>query len=206
MKQLSFPCYGRGGWRPGAGRKRGPRQTHHGREQFTKLIPIHAIWRTCGNVRSLRGKRLWRQIRESLCRYHEKLGFRVVHFAVMGSHIHLILEAIDTGSLSRGMQGLGVSMAKRVNMTSERRGHVFDDRFFARPLRTPREVANAVDYVLHNEERHQEKLGLPPPVAPEAFTSETFRGCDRPLVSPPQTWLLAIGRFRASGGGTASTG
>src|SRR5207248_705034 len=59
MKQLSLPCKGRGGYRPGSGRKRGNRVTHHGRESFRKPFPLHVVWRTRRDVRSLRGKRLW---------------------------------------------------------------------------------------------------------------------------------------------------
>ena len=32
-------------------------------------------------------------------------GFRLVHYAVMGNHVHLIVEAADRVKLARGMQG-----------------------------------------------------------------------------------------------------
>jgi REP element-mobilizing transposase RayT len=35
----------------------------------------------------------------------EKDGFRVVHFSIQSNHLHLIVEATDEQSLSRGMQG-----------------------------------------------------------------------------------------------------
>jgi REP element-mobilizing transposase RayT len=198
MKQLSLPCRGRGGYRPGSGRKRGPRATHHGRQSFERPVPLHAIWRTQKDVRSLRGKNLFRQIRESFRRCHEKPGFRVVHFSVQGTHLHLIVEADRVGALSRGMQGLGVSMAKRINFTSGRRGAAFDDRFFGRALRTPRQVANAVDYVLQNQERHLRRQGLTPAAQQQQdpFCSEALRHAGPELVSPPRTWLLRVGRFR----------
>ena len=129
-------------------------------------IPLHAIWRTREDIRSLRGKKLWRQIRKSFRRCCEKEGFRLVHFSVQGTHVHFIVEADEIGLLSRGMQGLGVSMAKRINMTLDRSGPVFDDRFFARRLPTPREVANALDYVIHNHERHLRRQGLVPADSP----------------------------------------
>jgi len=196
MTQLSFPCRGRGGFRPGSGRKRGRRVTHHGRELLRRRIPLHVIWRTRTNVRSLRGKRLWRQIRESFRRCCEKAGFRLVHFSVQGTHIHMIVEADDLAALSRGMQGLGVSIAKRINLASQRHGAVFDDRFFSRQLRTPREVANAVEYVLHNQTRHLQRQGLEVPAAPDPFTSEMFRDADPPLVVAAETWLLRVGYLR----------
>jgi REP element-mobilizing transposase RayT len=44
-----------------------------------------------------------------------KHNFRVVHFSVQSNHLHLIVEASDKDSLSRGMQGLTVRMARAVN-------------------------------------------------------------------------------------------
>ena len=58
------------------------------------------------------------------------------------------------------MQGLGVSIAKRINRVGGRSGRVFDDRFFARALRTPREVANALNYVLRNDQIHEARMGF----------------------------------------------
>src|SRR5258708_1443990 len=149
-KQLSFPCRGRGGFRPGAGRKRGTRVSHHGREVIGRPIPVHVVWRTCEDVPSMRGKKLFRQIRESFHRCHEKDGYRLTHFSVISNHMHALVEADSAEALSRGMQGLGVSIAKRINMNSGRRGRVFSDRYFARHLHTPRDVANALDYVIRN--------------------------------------------------------
>ena len=98
------------------------------------------------------------------------------------------------------MQGLGVSIAKRVNLVSGRRGPVFDDRFFSRLLRTPREVANAVDYVLGNTGVHLQRMGVfdVPDPAVDPFSSA---GCpsDPPVTSPPRTWLLDVGWRRAKG-------
>jgi REP element-mobilizing transposase RayT len=158
------------------------------------------VWRTQKDVRSLRGKRLFRQVRESFRRYHEKPGFRVVHFSVEGTHIHLIVEADSWETLARGLQGLGVSLAKRVNLASSRRGAVFDDRYFARMLRTPRQCANAVAYVLQNDARHKARQGIRAPEQLDAYSSEALRcaegPCAPPLVSPPESWLLCVGQYR----------
>jgi len=64
--------------------------------------------------------------------------------SVQSNHVHAVAKGDDVQSLSRGLQGLGASISKRINRVSGRRGRVFDDRFFARVLRTPREVANAL--------------------------------------------------------------
>ena len=37
---------------------------------------------------------------------------QLTHFAVLGNHLHLVVEAEDSGALARGMQGLGVRLAR----------------------------------------------------------------------------------------------
>ena len=197
MEQLPFPPLGRGGYRPGSGRKRGRSVTHHGRDGFPFPVPLHCVWRTRDDVHNLRGKRLWRQIRKSFQRCCEKEGFRLVHFSVQGNHVHLIVEADELNLLSRGMQGLGVSMAKRINFTLDRTGPAFVDRYFSRRLSTPREVANALDYVLHNHERHLERMGLDASATPDPFCSAALLDEIPPLRMPPETWLLRVGYLRA---------
>jgi len=172
--------------------------SHHGRSGAARSAPYHAVWHTTEHVPSLRRGKIFRQLRESFRRCHEKYGFRVVHFCLQSNHVHALVEADRVEALSRGMQGLGVSMAKRINRVTGRRGHVFDDRFYARALRSPREVANAVDYVLRNGEVHDRRMGIGVDRggAPDPFSSAACEQ-DPPLTSPPETWLLAVGWRRA---------
>src|SRR5439155_832968 len=83
---------------------------------------------------------------------------------------------------SRAMQSMNTRIAKRINARMSRRGRVFDDRFFARSLRNPTEVANAIAYVLENSHRHDARRGwvATPTDEPDAFTS------------------LALARFRSA--------
>src|SRR5882757_3482078 len=48
-------------------------------------------------------------------------GFRLAHFAVLGDHIHLVVEADSKRALSRGMQKLTMSLSRRLNALSVRR-------------------------------------------------------------------------------------
>jgi REP element-mobilizing transposase RayT len=128
----------------------------------------------------------------------ERFGFRLVEYSIQSNHIHLIAEAEGTRSLSRGMQGLGVRVAKRLNKWWGRRGTVFDDRYHGRILRTPREVRNALVYVLHNAKRHGRDLRA----RADAYSSGPwFTGWREVQVAPgirrpfarARTWLLARG-------------
>jgi REP element-mobilizing transposase RayT len=133
-------------------------------------------------------------------------GFRVCQFSIQRHHIHLIVEATNRVELSRGMQGLTIRLARSINQMYSRRGRVFADRYFARALKTPREVKNALNYVLNNALRHKnvrvDDLYL---VEEDAYSSAAwFDGWRRrahvrcrptgpPPVAPAKTWLLTTG-------------
>ena len=96
----------------------------------------------------------------------------------MGNHIHLLVEASDRIRLARGMQGLGVRVAVRMNrMMGNRRGRVVGDRYHARILRTPSEARNARRYLLGNAHKHFAVAG------PDPYASQH-------PVTLPHTWLL----------------
>jgi REP element-mobilizing transposase RayT len=95
---------------------------------------------------------LQRAFRRSLQRAPEH--FRVLHFSIQCDHVHLIVEAANKQALSRGMQGLSISIARRVNRLLGRRGRFWADRFHARALANPRSVRNALVYVLANFRKH----------------------------------------------------
>jgi hypothetical protein len=86
----------------------------------------------------------------------------------------------------------------------QRAGRVLADRCHVHVLRTPREVRNAIAYVLLNARRHLAKSGraLPRIVRIDpASSGRWFSGgrtgapkCnDPPAVSAPRTWLLSVG-------------
>jgi len=80
-------------------------------------------------------------------------------------------------ALSRGMNGMGVRVARGLNRVMRRRGGVLDDRYHAHILRTPTEVRRARAYLLQNARKH---YGL---VAPDPYTSTT-------AVIEPDTFLM----------------
>ena len=131
-------------------------------------------------------------------------GFRLVHFSIQGNHLHLIVEAVDRLHLSRGMQGLLIRTAKRLNRLWNRRGSVFADRYHDRVLKTPREVRHALSYVLHNARRHAAASGRRTATGLDVYSSGPwFDGwrqshafhnlpAHRP-TAPPHTWLIKKG-------------
>src|SRR4030081_3561338 len=89
----------------------------------------------------------------------DRFGFRLIHYSIQGNHVHLIVEASDKHSLSRGMQALMIRMARALNRMMHRRGSVFADRFHAHVLRSRREVAHALRYVFGNFAHHAKSWG-----------------------------------------------
>jgi hypothetical protein len=123
--------------------------------------------------------------------------FRVIQFSVQTDHVHALVEATDTYALSRGLQGLAIRLARAVNRALGRHGKVWADRYHARGLATPREVRNALVYVLHNFRKHHTGgTGLDP--CSSAAWFDGFRDSSAPSpvgrpVALPRTWLAAVG-------------
>ena len=119
--------------------------------------------------------------------------------------MHLIAEAKDKASLCRGIKGLQVRLARRLNVLFGRSGRLFGDRYHARALATPREVRHALAYVLLNHRKHAHQSGRALPRALDACSSAYhFDGWSRaprglvhddgpaPIV-PANVWLLSSG-------------
>jgi hypothetical protein len=134
-----------------------------------------------------------------------------VHYSIQTNHVHLIVEAASAADLGCGMKALSSRLARAVNRVFARRGRVLADRFHVRALSTPREVRNALAYVLLNARRHAAKLGrrLPEPVRIDPASSgrwfdgwraagENGVALDQPAVAMARTWLLRCG-WRRSG-------
>jgi REP element-mobilizing transposase RayT len=155
-RQLGLTFRSWGGRRPGAGRPKRPDRgaSHLRRPRLASRHPLHASLSVQNDLPSLRSPRLYRVVEASLAAGKERLGFRLVHFAVQKHHLHLIVEARDAQALAQGIKGLCVRIARHLNAALGRKGRVFADRYFARILRTPRETWAAVRYVILNSRRH----------------------------------------------------
>ena len=188
-----------GGKRDGAGRKPSGRQVgvpHRARPAHDARHPVHVTLRACHGLPPLRTEQLFPAVRGGLARA-SRGGLRVLQFSVQRDHVHLLVEAVDVRVLSRGIQGLAIRIARAVNRVLRRRGRVWIDRFHARALRTPREVRNALVYVLQNWKKHARgACGLDWRSSAIWFcgwrTSIPLPRGTSPVVAP-RTWLAAVG-------------
>jgi REP element-mobilizing transposase RayT len=186
-KQLKLGLRQWGGKRKGAGRPRtrqhpgleGPGVPHLARPEIDPRHPTHVTLRVrpgVGYLRQYRRAQVLVRAFEAGC---ERFGMRVVHYVILGNHLHLIVEAAGAEALSRGMQGLAIRIAKQINKLQRRSGGVFVDRYHAHTLVTRREVATAVKYLQGNYRKHTHEYVEPRWHDPLAGTA-----------ARPRTWLL----------------
>jgi REP element-mobilizing transposase RayT len=203
-----------GGARKGAGRRRTGRcldAPHRKRPAISRHHPIHVVLRTRKDVPRLRRGPTYRAIDRALRRTLGEHAFRVVHTSIQHNHLHFLVEADDKSALSRGMRSLTICAARAINRVLGRKGAVFAYRYNAKPITNPRQMRNALAYVLNNWRRHHEDLRsaaarqahIDPYSTAIAFAGwkETSRFAVpagyTPLPSAePRTWLMRVGWLR----------
>jgi len=167
--------------------------SHKTRPRFDKPSAVHVTLRVATHVWNLRSRRCFQRIELALADARERFGLRVIEFTVLGNHLHLLVEADSHDSLSRGMQGLGVRIAKVLNKLMQRQGSVFADHYHSRVLRSPTELVDALAYVLGNDAHH---FGGNP--GGDRFSSVSYDAPARQRVlCIPCTWLVRDGWRRA---------
>ena len=193
--ELPFPR-GRGGKRPGAGRRpKGDRPgvSHRARPRFARATPAHVTLRVRRHVWNLRSRRSYQRILACFKDALGRFGLRLIQFSVQGNHLHLIVEAQSSESLSRGMQGLCIRLARSLNALMGGHGPVFADHFHSRLLESPTALVRAIAYVLGNHAHH-----VPDEGETDRFGSALLSLAERSLVlAQPESWLLRIGFRKA---------
>jgi hypothetical protein len=204
--QLALAARGkRGGRRVRSGRKpKDPaaRKGHRPRPLLAARFPVHVTLKVLRDVPYLRRGDCFRVLRVAFARGKDRFGFRLAHFTVQGDHLHLVCEAKDKDSLTRGMQGLAVRIARGLNKRVHRKGRLFAERYHARILRSPTEVRRVLAYVLNNS-RHHMRERVPRDWIDALSSAPYFDGWrwsprmpKPPDVHPvvaPSTWLLSTG-------------
>jgi REP element-mobilizing transposase RayT len=152
-------------------------------------MPVHVTLRIGDAIPSLRSSRRYAAVRRCLEKSRGRFGVRLAEFSVLSNHLHLLVEADDSRSLARAIQGLCVRLARAVNLLLGRRGAVFSDHYHSRVLRTPTELCRAIRYVLENAGRHYGESGADPMSSAVADV--------RDLLLRPLGWLLRAGWRRA---------
>jgi REP element-mobilizing transposase RayT len=198
-----------GGTREGAGRKKSSKDVPHvARPEVAKRFPIHIGLRVRKDVGRLRRGPIYRAIARALRQALAGAGFRVVHTSIQHNHLHFLVEADDKAALTYGMRSLTITAALAINRACGRKGRVFEYRYSAKPITSPRQARNALVYVLNNWRRHKEHLRSVAAgrsrldrystairfdgwkEAPQLAVHDNYE----PLpAAEPETWLLRVG-------------
>lgn len=185
-----------------------PRSKHSGvphgrREEFAATVPLHVTLKIRPGLPSMRERRAFQAVMRAFAGgklgVEGKWGFRLTQYSVQSNHIHLLIEADSRAQLSSGMSGLKIRIARELNKVWNHSGKVFHERYHEVVLSSPRQVRNALDYILHNGRRHG-ILGLERWLDPCSSTrwSDGFRDAIPDTNWPPtlaraQTWVLTKG-------------
>lgn len=147
----------RGGARKNAGRKaavhRKGFEVHGVRPDLNRNHPVHIVMRAKPNAPRFRQERISRAIRRRIASAARR-GFQIIHFSIQQNHLHLVVEAEDRKLLWRGIQRLAQRLAWDINALTHRHGSLWRDRYTRRDLTSPRQVRNALVYVLMNFRKH----------------------------------------------------
>ena len=124
MKQLALRLTStRGGARPGRGER--SRRTRGrptcGESAFHLASRCTLLSVSSEGSPACEARSLARTVMAQIGRARERF-WRVVHFSVQATHLHLVVEVANERELGRAMQGLGVRIAKSVNRLLRRKG------------------------------------------------------------------------------------
>jgi REP element-mobilizing transposase RayT len=208
-RQIEIEFRSWGGARKNAGRKRKGKRScvpHRTRPRLDRNHPSHVTLRLKRKLGNMRTKARLKIVRQSFMAACSRQGFRITDWSLQGDHIHLICEAKDSRCLSSGIKGFSVRLAKGINRLLGRKGAVFADRYHQHVLKTPREVRNALCYVLNNARRHGFSVAR---AKPDTFSSGALfdgwrleSGAEIPVqsarddpkvVAAARTWLRTKG-------------
>lgn len=144
----------RGGRRPGAGRKRRdgarPGVAHRCRPEHDFRHPVHVTLRIAMGLPSFRSELLYRAV-ESAIRTTRRADFRIVEFSVQEDHLHALVEGDGKKAIECGLKSLIARITKRVKRAlGIKRVKMWPDRYHRRDLTSPRQVRNALVYILAN--------------------------------------------------------
>ncbi|MFN7971518.1 MAG: transposase [Acidobacteriota bacterium] len=180
---------------------------HRALTPHAKGNPLHVTLKLRAKFPRLRTGQLLPVLERCFAAGKDRFGLRLVHYSVQNDHIHLVVEANDEWSLSSGVRGLSIRIARALNKTLGLRGRVFGDRYHARELTVPLDVRNVLRYVLCNGSKHEVAAGRAPGRGIDPCSSGRYfhgwtgiAGVSAPPegapVVAPRAWLLRDGWLR----------
>ncbi|MBT3235287.1 MAG: hypothetical protein HN353_04995 [Bdellovibrionales bacterium] len=151
---LSLPTRGRPRKKGDVHKTKDGKIAHIERPKMDRNTPVHINIKVHKNIPNLRQKTFYRFFRQAVIKARIQ-GVRVIHFAIVKNHLHLLVEAQDNQSLSRGVRSLLISYAMRINRHLGRKGGIFTDRFNMEVIKFPKRMRYLLAYIFKNSAKHQ---------------------------------------------------
>lgn len=89
---------------------------------------------------------------KELIKSKEKYEYKIFTYCLMPNHVHIELQEGDT-ELSKIIQTLGISYSSYFNKKYDRVGHLFQDRYFSRPIETDQYLLKLHRYIHQNPQK-----------------------------------------------------
>ena len=141
----------RGGFRKNAGRPRrnNSNVNHKRRLRVGREVPFLITMKLLPNQVSLRTPGAFAKFREGVIGT-KAFGFRVIEFAILSNHIHLVAESDSNAELESAMKSLTLKLTRTLGIR-------FKERFHMRLIRTPRQLRLARIYTVANAAKHAKR-------------------------------------------------
>ena len=94
--------------------------------------------------------RLWRRSLDPTIKPRAADGVRLLAFAVLDNHFHLVLEQFNEDAMTDYMRGLMTSYVRKHNARHQTSGSLFDERYQARPIESRAHLLRVIAYVHAN--------------------------------------------------------
>ena len=116
---------------------------------------IHVVWRIRRGLPTLRTPRSSKRLESAFRKSKEQPGFILTQYSIQNEHLHVMVEVEDRQKLSRGLQALGIRIAKTLNsLWHRKKGQVFAERYFAIAVKGWSRIRSTVRYIVNNGRKH----------------------------------------------------
>lgn len=127
---------------------------HKERPKFFRTRSLHLTIKVRENKADIQNKKVLMKLQYAIQRARLK-GLKVIHYALEYNHVHLLVESTTHETLHRGMQALGISLAKGINKLKGKKGAVYKHRYHFRQISCRRDLKNVIQYILQNHRKHR---------------------------------------------------
>lgn len=136
-----------------------PAIRHTKRPKFFQTRSLHLTIKVRENKADIQNKKILLRLNRAI-QLARKQGLKIIHFALEFNHVHLLVEAGNHQILHRGMQALGISLAKGINKMKQKKGAVYKHRYHFRQITCARELKNVIHYILSNCKKHRSSFSF----------------------------------------------